>query len=787
MPLGDRLRSLWGRLTGSPLSEDLEPYRRRLAEVAALEARLAALADDELAGEARRCLAELGSEEVAARVARAAPLFALVREAGRRLLGERLFDEQVVAGLALAEGRVAELQTGEGKTLAAVAPAILLAAGGAGVHVWTFNDYLAERDARWMAPLYRLFGLRAAHVAHGLPAAARRDAYLAEVTYASAKEVGFDFLRDQLATAPAERVLRPLHAVLVDEADSLLVDEARIPLVLAGGDEELELGLERLLPAVRALRPGEHVEKDAEGRHAFLSDAGIARLEAELGLDLYAQENLRLLTAVNLLLHALFLLERDVDYIVRDGRIELVDDRTGRVAAQRRWPYGLQSALEVKEGVARRAEGRVLATITVQHLCRLYAHRAGMTGTARACAEELRASYGLCTLVVPPHRPCVRVDEPDLVFLTREEKERVLLEEVARSHRRGQPVLVGTASVAESERLAARFAEVGLPFRLLNAKHDAEEAALVAEAGLPGAITISTNMAGRGTDIRLGGAARTREAEVIASGGLYVLGTNRHESRRVYDQLCGRAGRQGDPGRSRFLISLEDPIFQQYGLSARLGTRTRQLEPRALCEDRETRAEIERTQRIVEGQHQDLRTTLLRYSELVEQQRVRYQAGREALLEPGAPLAWLERREPELAAQLRAGEDAATLERELRRLLLDRIDDAWADHLATVAEIREGIHLHSVGGGGFLTHSLEPIDAFSRMLEQAFAGLAERLERELDEELRLARERGGGQLARSPSRRPAATWTYLVSDDPFASLAQNVVHRIRRLLVGRSD
>jgi preprotein translocase subunit SecA len=775
-----RLLRLWRRVTESPISTDLAPYRRRVAEVATHEPRLRALSDPQLQEAARRCLDELRARGPGS--AQVALLLAMVREAGRRLLRVRLFDEQVIASLALAEGQVVEVQTGEGKTLAAVAPALLEAAARRGVHLWTFNDYLASRDAEWMGPLYRLFGLSVAAITHGLGPAERRAAYAADVTYATATETGFDFLRDQLVLSPDAQVQRPLHAVIVDEADSLLVDEARIPLVLAGGDEAVDLDFERLLPVVTELSPEVDFEREEHGRNVFLTEVGAAKLEARLGCgSLYAPENLALLTTVNLCLYAVFLLRRDVDYIVRQGRIELVDDRTGRVVKQRRWPHGLQPALEIKEGVPREVEGRVLGTMTVQHLCRLYPHRGGMTGTAQACAAELRACYGMNTLVIPPHRPCVRVDEPDLVFPTREAKARALLAEVERAHLGGQPILIGTASVEESEQLAARLRAGGLRVELLNARNDSSEAALIAGAGLPGAITISTNMAGRGTDIRLGGPDGRLAEAAAASGGLYVLGTNRHESRRIDDQLRGRAGRQGEAGRSRFFISLEDPLFKKYGLSSRLPSTRRSLAPDDLVRDAATRREIERTQRIVEGQGLEQRMDLLKYSGLVEQQRQRFQAMRGPLLSPGAACAWLEGRDRTLLAQLRT---AATkdLEEGLRRVLLSHLDDGWAEHLAQVAQIQEGIYLHSAGVAGALTFKVEPIAAFRSAVGQAFAELVDTVDSRALQAVRLAAEQGDFALEHAGVERPSATWTYLVNDEPFANPAEKLGRMLRQLL-----
>ncbi|MGB5391269.1 MAG: accessory Sec system translocase SecA2, partial [Thermoanaerobaculia bacterium] len=523
--------------------------------------------------------------------------------------------------------------TGEGKTLTAVLHAYLGGLTGRGVHVLTFNDYLAHRDSHWMGPIYRFLGLSVGWVGQGMSVAERQAAYGCDITYVTAKEAGFDLLRSHLASEPGQIVHRPFHRAIVDEADSILIDEARVPLVIAGvlgSPEETPYGLADL---VNRLDPDEHFETDEYSRNIELTALGIDRVEGLLDCgNLLAAENVALLTGINCALHAKVLLRRDVEYIVRDGRIQLVDELTGRVVEDRHWPDGLQAALEAKEGLKLRPEGRVLSSITLQHFVRLYPNLAGMTATASPAAEELTRTYGMDVVVIPQNRPSIRIDHSDVVFTHREAKHRALVEEIGRVHATGRPILVGTASVMESEELAALLRPSGIEPQILNARNDEMEAAIIAEAGALGAVTISTNMAGRGTDIRLGGADEGNRPDVVALGGLYVIGTNRHESLRIDQQLRGRAGRQGDPGSSRFFISLEDDLIARYGV--------RNLIPPKLLLERQDqpldnpviRREIARAQRIVEGQNVETRKTLYGYSSVLDEQRKIVQQRREDLL-----------------------------------------------------------------------------------------------------------------------------------------------------------
>jgi preprotein translocase subunit SecA len=757
-----RLASLLDRLRGRPIERDLSGYREGLARVCALEPALAALDDARLAGRARALRSRV--QEGFSPEALLPEAFALAREAARRALGQRPFDEQVLAGLALAQGKIAEMATGEGKTLAAVAPVFLRALAGRGAHVLTFNDYLARRDAGWMGPAYERLGLSVGFVQERMSVAERQRGYAADVTYLTAKEAGFDHLRDALVLEPEDRVQRAYHFALVDEADSILIDEARIPLVIAGATGESLAGPERLAALVRGLVPGRDYDTDEHAHNIALTEAGTARAEAALGgVSLHAAENVGLHAQLRHALHAEHLLRRDVDYIVRDGRVELVDESTGRVADKRHWPDGLHAAVEAKEGLRLTSEGRILGQVTLQHFLGLYPLLAGMTATAHTAAEELKAFYGLRTVVIPTHRPMIRVDTPDVVFTHQAAKRAALVAEIARVHESGRPVLVGTASVEESEELAAALVEVGVPCEVLNARNDEREAAIVSRAGAPRAVTISTNMAGRGTDIRLGGADEARRAEVAARGGLYVIGTNRHASLRIDQQLRGRAGRQGDPGSSRFFVSLGDPLLRRYGVEQLVSARHLPARQETPVESRLLRAEIARAQRIVEDEGFRLRRTLFGYSDIVERQRRAIQRWRRAVLERTEPQNLLAERCGERCGRLLPAVGEAILDDVERRLILLAIDRCWSDHLAELREMREDSVLLAFAGRF-------PLAEFHRQAGESFQALEDRIEDEVVHDFeRIEITAEGVDWERFGLRGPSATWTYLVGENPFGA------------------
>ena len=691
------------RWAGGGANTDLSEYRSRLGAVERRAEGLDQRSDESLR---QACRGNLDPAEA----------LALGREAASRSLGMRPFDEQLIAAMALSDGHLVEMQTGEGKTLAAVFAAWLQARSGHGVHVLTFNDYLARRDAEWMRPLYEYLGVSVASVQEETTPERRREAYRADVTYLTAKQAGFDFLRDSRVYDPQEVVQRPFHAAILDEADSLLIDEARVPLVLAGSVEAGAEPAHRLVELIGRLDPDRDYRIDENDRNVDLTEAGLSRAEGILGVpDLLADDQIELLSRLHCALHAQALLSRDRDYIVQDGQILLVDELTGRVAENRHWPDGLQAALEAKEGLSIRPRGEVLGSITLQHLFRHYGSLAGMTGTAKSSAREFKDQYGLQVRVIPTHRPSIRVDEEDLVFADGSARQQAVVEEIARVHASGRPVLVGTATVAESERLALALADVDVPCEVLNARNDEREAEIIAAAGRFKAVTISTNMAGRGTDIRLG------DERVVGLGGLYVIGTHRHESERIDRQLRGRAGRQGDPGSSRLFLSLDDDLHQRFGICDR---------SELARSPRKIRREVLRAQRIADGQNAEIRRTLTRYAETVEEQRkILSERRRRALHGKGS---------------------------ETERLVtLFHIDRAWSDHLRFVADLREGIHLLRIGGQ-------DPLTEFVHRSIDHFAEITERIDLRVRESLAE-----GDAMDPAELRGPSSTWTYLVSDDPF--------------------
>jgi preprotein translocase subunit SecA len=763
--LADRLYQAYLRFAGIPVVHNLERYIRVLGQVESHH--VSGMSDEALraaaAGARERALRGEPLEDLLPEV------YAIVREASARLLGMRPFDVQVAAAAALHAGSLAQLATGEGKTLAAVMPAVLNGLDGRGVHVFTANDYLAERDACWMAPVYRFFGLEAAFVRKDLSFAERRRAYAADVTYLTAKEAGFDFLRDHTATDKAHLVQRPFNFLIVDEADFILVDEARVPLVIAGAAPDHGIDHRAMAATARSLVRGRDFDADEYERTVVLSEAGFTRASGLLGPDLTSPANGLFLSALHVALHAQVLLQRDRDYIVRDGRIELVDEFTGRVAENRRWPHGIQAAVEAKEDVEVRPEGRILGSIPVQHFVRLYPRLAGMTATAAPAAEEFKAFFGLTTVVFPPHRECIREDEDDVVFTHKEAKLASLVEEIGKAHAAGQPVLVGTASVGESERLAASLESAGVRCQVLNARHDDLEAAIVARAGASGSVTISTNMAGRGTDIVLGAGDPVDAVRVLETGGLYVIGTNRHESRRIDDQLRGRAGRQGDRGRSRFIISLEDDLIQRYGVMKLIPEARRPKRTPLPVDDPLVKAEVARAQRIIEGQNFEIRKTLWKYSEMVDEQRRMVYERRQACLLGEADPDTCRTRAPEHYEWLirEVGEEAVRLAE--RRVFLHALDRAWADHLALIEDIREGIHLQRYGGRN-------PLTEFQRQIIDAFEAMMGRVEDETVELFgRLRLKKGEIDLSSAGVAGSSATWTYLVDDNPFSPLGSSLL------------
>jgi preprotein translocase subunit SecA len=702
-------------------------------------------------------------------------MLALARAAAERALGLRPYDEQLLGVQALVAGRVVQMATGEGKTLVAALAAAVLAARGP-VQVLTVNDYLARRDAEWMAPVLARLGRRAGWVSEACTPEQRRAAYRADVTYVSVSEAGFDFLRDGLCTDPDQRVQGPLGAVIVDEADSVLVDEARVPLVLAGATGDEAEGARAVARVVAALRPGEHYTVAAQERVVHLTSAGATAVEQALGVGgLYDAAQADLLTAVNLALHARAVLARDVDYIVRDGRVDLVDEFRGRVARRRRWPDGLHAAVEAKEELIGSGGGEILATITLQAFVGCYPHVAGMTGTALGVGQELREFYGLEVAVVPPHRPCVRQDLPDRVFTTRGARDAAVLHRVREVHATGQPVLLATASVAESERFGALLAGAGVPARVLNARHDATEAAIVAEAGAYGAVTVSTQMTGRGVDICLGGSRRQDHDRVAALGGLCVLGVGLHEASRIDDQLRGRAGRQGDPGTSQFFVSLQDDLVLRYAPPSRPRLRP---DPAGELTEPAARVLVPGAQRYAEVLNLEVHRHTWRYHHLLEQHRQSVAALREEVLTGDRALRLLRERCPAEYAELTGAYGTARVTAATRAIMLHHLDAAWADHLGATAELRESIHLRAFA-------NLDPVDEFHRETLPLFRALLPRVEQRSTETFqKLDLADPAWTVAHVGLDRPSATWTYVADDTAFAMTMANFFAGVVRFTQG---
>ena len=657
--------NLLTRLFGSRNDRLVKASLREAHAATGFEPALQALSDEAIGAKTAEFRSRLAAGEALDKLAPEA--FAVVREAARRTLGMRHFDVQLVGGLALHRGRIAEMRTGEGKTLMATLPAYLNALPGQGVHVVTVNEYLAQRDADWMGPIYRFLGLTVGVIRNGQSTDEKRVAYACDITYGTNNEFGFDYLRDNLAFRLDDRVQRALSFAIVDEVDSILIDEARTPLIISGPAEESTetyVAINRLVPRLERMQGAPPGRDEPEGpgdfsvdekqRQVHLSEAGHERVEELMigagllreGESLYDPSNIRLMHHLNAALRAHALYRRDVEYIVRNGEIVIVDEFTGRTMPGRRWSEGLHQAVEAKEGVRVREENQTIASITFQNYFRLYKKLSGMTGTADTEAPEFMQIYGLEVMVIPTHRAMVRKDHPDLVFLNQEDKYRAVVEDIRDCVERQQPVLVGTASIESSELLSGLLQKEGVAHEVLNAKQHEREAHIVSQAGRPGAITIATNMAGRGTDIVLGGnleaellalppeadeavreatrsAWQQRHDAVLAAGGLHIIGTERHESRRIDNQLRGRSGRQGDPGSSRFYLSMEDNLMRIFGdpnFTKRLLSAAGMQEGEVI-ESRMLSRRIETAQRKVESHNFDIRKQLLLFDDVANDQR----------------------------------------------------------------------------------------------------------------------------------------------------------------------
>ncbi|MEV8376344.1 accessory Sec system translocase SecA2 [Kribbella sp. NPDC056861] len=768
-----KLTSRFRRLLQRPGSIDLGPYEKLTSAVGEAEDSLQDLTDEELTEVVTEMRTTGGLDE-----GDQIEFLALAREAGKRAIGERAFDGQIVGALALLQGRIVEMATGEGKTLAGAFAAAGYAIGGRRVQVMAVNDYLAQRDSEWMGPVYKLLGVTVSHIGQASTPEERREAYQADVCYAPVSELGFDVLRDRLVDDVADRVTVTPDVALVDEADSVLIDEARVPLVLAGATRTEELD-DDVVALVRTLRAGIDYEVDGDGRTVALTDKGTDKVEEHLdGINLYEEENLDRLTQINVALHAEVLLRRDVDYLVRDGKVSLINNNRGRIAKLQRWPDGLQAAVEAKEAVPVSDSGEVLDSITVQALVSSYPTLCGMTGTAVVVGEQLQEFYKVEVAVVPPNTPNVRVDEPDRLYLTVAQKNKALVEHIGEVHETGRPILIGTHSVEESEQLSDLLEAAEIPHVVLNAKNDAEEAAIVAEAGVPETVTVSTQMAGRGTDIRLGGRDESHDKDrAIELGGLYVIGTGLHASSRLDDQLRGRAGRQGDPGGSLFFASLADELVTRYSVTS--GLRPSPDEDGRLT-DRKAIGTLDHAQRVADGANAELHRTTWSYHRLTGQQRAILLDTREKVLTEDLAAEELAERSKERYDELVEEFDEETVKVAARKIALHHLDRKWTDHLAYLADLREGIHLRSLAGG--IVH-MKPIDEFNKSAIASFDTLVADAWTDAAETFKEAEITADGlDEAASGVPRPTATWTYLVNDNPFGTEADRILGRLRNAI-----
>ncbi|GGG67755.1 accessory Sec system translocase SecA2 [Corynebacterium pelargi] len=748
---------------GGKTGRNQKRSKQVVAQSAKLHQSIAGLSDEELSQQGRALCADGSIND-------APKLLAVLAEASKRTLGYTPFEVQSQAVLRLLEGDVIQMDTGEGKTLVGAMAATGFALMGKTVHCVTVNEYLARRDAAWMSPLVEFFGFTVAHIEESMDAPQRREAYRASIVYAPVTELGFDVLRDQLITSRDQAVQHGADIALVDEADSVLVDEALVPLVLAG-NEPGAAPAGRITQVVAKLRPEQDFSIDGDQRNAFLSETGARRVEQMLGIDsLYSDEHVgHTLVQVNLALHARAMLTRDVHYIVRDGKVALIDTAKGRVAELQRWPDGVQAAVEAKEGLAVTEGGRILDTITLQALMGRYPRVCGMTGTAVEATDQLRQFYDLRVSVIPRNRENQRIDYPDRIYATAEEKFDAIVEDIASLHRVGRPVLVGTHDVSESEQLAARLAELGIAANVLNAKNDEEEARIIAEAGDIGRVTVSTQMAGRGTDIRLGGADERDRDAVVELGGLAVIGTALHRSKRLDQQLRGRAGRQGDPGSSVFYVSLDDDVVQVGGAGESV---TAHPDADGLIEDKRVYDFIQHCQRVTEGQLLEIHSQTWKYNKLLADQRVIIDERRASLLDTEAGLDALREHNAQRVEELEQRYGHALMVQAARELLLYFLDMGWSDHLAHMDDVRESIHLRAIARE-------TPIDEFHRIAVREFKQLAQSALHRAQETFDTVEiDASGVHLEDAGLARPSATWTYMVSDNPLSGGGNSVLRGI---------
>jgi preprotein translocase subunit SecA len=751
------LRERMLRVIERPGTVSRQRYRWVVASASAREGALNGCSLEELTAAAQRLRSRSSGSFEGEELAE---VCALGREVARRTLGERPFDVQLLGTVGLLTGHVVEMATGEGKTLSGALAAAGFAMQGRRVQVVSVNDYLARRDAQWMRGLYEVLGVSVAWVDQYSTWQQRRDAYACDVTYVSVSEVGFDVLRDRLRTVPADLVLPKPDVVIVDEVDSVLIDEATVPLVLAGAADGAA-GDPAAAAVVRGLDEGVDYEVDVDERNVHLTDAGLDNVERRLGgVDLYAAGHADLLTQVNLALHAHALLRRDVDYLVRDGKVELINAARGRVARLQRWPDGLQAAVEAKEGLAASPAGEVLDSIIVQALIGRYHTVCGMSGTAVAVADQLAEFYKIESGRIGTNLPCIRDDQLDRLYATVEQKQLALVEYVREVHASGRPILLGNLSVAESERLADALSRVGVDGVVLNAKNDAEEAAIIARAGERGRVTISTQMAGRGTDIRLGTADGADRDEVVALGGLCVVGSGRYQTHRLDDQLRGRSGRQDDPGTSVLFTSLRDDLVTQNVPDARP---PKQVDRNGRVHDERAQQTVEHAQRVAEGAHLEIHRNTWRYHQLIDIQRTAVLEHRDQVLHEDLAARRLQRLCAEHYDKLRRTVSDDVLSTAARLIALYYLDRCWTEHMAFLADIREGIHLRALGRE-------TPIDEFHRIAIAEFSQFFARAYQRCTDTFTQANITSDGiDLESLGLKRPTSTWTYMVTDNPFGT------------------
>lgn len=759
------------RVIGTPGTAALQRFSSIVDEARALEPETSRVPDAELRSWAITDSSRDNPLDDRQDMAR---LLAVTSEVCRRTLGIDPYDEQLLGCCAMVNGRVIEMDTGEGKTIVGALAAAVHSLAGRRVHVLSVNDYLAERDATWMGPIYDMLGINVSWLGQDSSAEVRKQIYTADVVYAPVSEVGYDVLRDGFAHSVSEQVRPSFDVGIVDEADAVMIDEAVSPLVLAGEGPSDDGGFESATALVELLEPTRHYEIDADLTTVSLTESGIDLLEDQLGgVNLYDTENIDTLTRINLALHARALVHRDVDYLIQDGAIRLVNTSRGRVSHRHRWPDGLHAAIEAKEGLDSTPPGIVLDSITIQDLLLRYDLLAGMSGTAIAVADELQEFYNAASGRIEPHKPSVRVDEPTRVLFTDDEKQDAILTEILQRHWHGQPVLVGTQSVAESEHLGATLANHGVRAQILNARNAADEAEMIAHAGQYGYVTISTQMAGRGTDIRLGGPDESDRDRVVSLGGLAVIATALHPSRRLDDQLLGRAGRQGDPGTTLRFISLDDELIDAHipgVMRERLQQRGRKMHARELAEI------VTTCQRIAEGIRLERHRATWQYNRAISAQRQTVIAHRMELLHSGEEMAKLVQTNiPDQTKHLISSLGWSEYMARVRTIALHTIDDAWTSHLAFLNDVREGINLRVLAGQ-------DPVQEFHLIALREFDGFFDRLVQDICEMVsRVGVNESEDITEQLGLRRPSATWTYMVTDNQLGTPGDRAARNVQRI------